>query len=292
MSMDYQGRASGKSITEQEGVMFAAQPVWERNRKRKGGFGRKAAAAPAPVVAPEPRSFAAERDAPMPLDRPVERPVDAPYVRAEPAMASDEGLVAPIGRPTARVSRGSKSKGMGAAALVAGVVTLGAVGAVGWMATQGGDGVPEIAPGQAEIAAAPLPPLVAEPSTPAPQYDPAMEVNPPAAAPPPRATTRAAPVRPAQSRTRPAVAAAPSAGDTAVNASATLPAGPQPYSTLNPGAAPPPAVTPPAAVTPTTPTQAAPAPTEEPAAIPSTPPTLPDTTTPAVPPTETPPTAS
>lgn len=287
MSMDFERRDPEKPITEQEGVMFAAEPVWERRNRKRGAFGRKATpTAPAPTVAPEPRTFATQRDdeAPMALDTPVDSPLNRPlghdYVRPQyaPAAAStrqedaDSSLVAPIGRPTARADRGPKSKGIAPMALAAGVVALGAMGAVGWYASRDNDGIPEIAPGQpttSEMAVAPLPPVDAAP---APQVA-ETAVNPVlAAAPPPRQTVvREAPVRTAQARTRPA--AAPSAGDTAVNSSVTIPAGPQPYSTLNPGATPPapvnsqvPTITPPA------PTEAAPSPAEAPAEIPATPP--------------------
>lgn len=300
MSMNYQSPGSDKSITEEEGVMFAATPVWDRNRKRKGGFGRKAApAAAASTVAPEPRSFV-ERDD-LALDAPVQRPIPDAYVRTDPVTArpaasaeTDGGMVAAIGRPTARTTRSAKSSSVAPVALAAGIVALGAIAGVGWYATQGDDGIPEIAPGgQTEMAAAPLPPVVTTPESPA---DAAMAVNPPSAAAPPRTTVpSAAPVRQAQARSRPAAAAAPSAGDTGVNASATtLPTGPQPYSTLNPGATPPMVVIPPAVAptAPTTPTQAAPAPTEAPAAIPETPPTIPQTAPTEEPLTETPPTAS
>lgn len=302
MSMDFERNREQKPITEQEGLMFAATPVWERNRKRKG-FGRKtapAATAAPSVVAPEPRSFAGERydDEPMALDTPIhdrsdaaertvgyERvstdydPAAAPYRTNRASEDSDAGLVAPIGRPAARTERRATSKGMGPVALAAGVVTLGAIGAVGWYASQPGEGVPEMAPGGAttsEMAAAPLPPMDLPPS--APVADTA--VNPPlaAAAPPPRQTVRA-PVRTAEARTRPAEAA-PSAADASVNTSTTLPAGPQPYSTLNPGATPPPVIAPSTATVTPPVTEAAPAPAEAPAAIPDTPPTLPNQVTP------------
>lgn len=299
MSMNYQTPGSDKSITEEEGVMFAATPVWDRNRKRKGGFGRKAApAAAASTVAPEPRSFV-ERDD-LALDAPVQRPMADTYVRPDPVISrlapsaeTDAGMVAAIGRPSARTTRSAKSSSVAPIALAAGVVALGAIAGVGWYATQGDDGIPEMAPGgQTEMSAAPLPPVVTTPETPS---EAAMAVNLPNAAAPPRTTVPSAPVRQAQARSRPAAAAAPSAGDTGVNASATLPAGPQPYSTLNPGATPPAEVTPPPAVAPTAPTpptQAAPAPTEAPAAIPETPPTIPQTAPTEEPLTETPPTAS
>jgi len=301
MSMDFERRDSEKPVTEQEGAMFAAQPIWERRGRKRSVFGRKAA--PAPTVSPEPRTFASERDydEPMALDTPVANPMDRPmtdrpighdYVRADyaPAAAStlpeeaDSGMVAPIGRPTTQADSAPKSKSIAPVALAAGVVALGAMGAVGWYASRDNDGIPEIAPGQpttSEMAAVPLPPVDLPPN---PQVA-DTAVNPPlaAAAPPRQTVVRAAPVRAAQARARPAAAAAPSAADIAVNTSATLPAGPQPYSTLNPGATPPGPVNP----TVTPPTQAAPPPAEAPAEIPATPPTLPSQTTPPTDPAET-----
>src|SRR5262245_16991937 len=129
MSMDFERNRSNNSVTETENPAFAVTPVWERRSKKRGAFSRKAAPA-ATVVAPEPRTFAAERDydEPMALDTPIDQPTPRPdYVRVErPAMTSaaaveaDEGLVAPIGRPSARSDRGPKSKGMGPAAIAAG----------------------------------------------------------------------------------------------------------------------------------------------------------------------------
>lgn len=55
MSTDFTGRESDKPITEQEGAMFAAQPVWERSRKRKGFGGRRAVSgAPSAVISRNP----------------------------------------------------------------------------------------------------------------------------------------------------------------------------------------------------------------------------------------------
>lgn len=294
MSMDHERDRAPN--TEEEGGLFAARPIWEQRGRKRGAFGsRKAAATPAPAapVSPEPRTFAAERDheEPMALDTPVD-PVSGDVPRtsyadmretASAAAEPDSGMVASIDRPLTRADRAPRSKGIGPAAIAAGVVALGAIGAVGWYASRDNDGIPELAPGQAtesELAAAPLPPVDLPPSSPA-AADTAVN-PPPAVAEPPRASvTPAAPRRTASAtRTRPA-AAAPSAEGTAVNASTTaLPAGPLPYSTLNPGAAPPEPVNP-------APTQAAPPPSEAPAAIPSTPPTLP-----AEPPTDAAPTTT
>lgn len=296
MSTNFERDSSEKSVTEQKGVLFA-QPIWERRSKKRGVFARKTPPA-STTVAPEARSFAGEREddtfvqAPL-VERPIEGayPVRDDYVRSEaadygattpPATTSpvedDASLVAPIGRPAARTSHGARSKSMGPAAIVAGVVTLGALGAVGWYASRGDEGVPELTAGQPadeQVATAPLPPVV--PAAPA-----AMDtsVNPPAVAAAPRISAPAsAPVRTAHAR--PTAVAAPSAGERGVNASATtaLPPGPQPYSTLNPGANPPAPVTPPAtteaapAALPATPPVEAPSPTESAPETPETPPT-------------------
>jgi len=289
MSMDHDRRES-ETPTQQEGMMFAATPIWERNRKRRGLGGRKATPAAAePTIAPEPRSFAAEPDdveEPMALDRPVtDRTMATDYSRAEYAdmgpsatatnstlaAEDDAGLVAPI----ARTDRQPRSNGVGPAVIGAAAIAAVAIAAGGWFVTRD-NGVPELAPGSttSEMATAPLPvpatelplsPPAEVAATPAP---PAPVVT--ARAEPPRATVRAAP------RVRPA-AAAPSASSSGVNAStsAALPDGPQPYSALNPGTTPPP-------VNPSV-NQAAPAPTEAPAEIPATPPTATPEPTPTPP---------
>jgi len=311
MSMDFTGRESDKPITDQEGVMFAAQPVWERSRKRKGlGARRAAAPAAATPVAPEPRSFAAPRDdeEPMVLDTPVDSiAADRDYVRSEYATMStttpstlasepvreheaDAGLVAPIGvgRSTSRSTRATKSNGVAPAAIAAGVLALGALGATGWyMSRDTADGVPELTPGSttSQVATAPLTPTDPPAQMAMNTAAPAPVAPPPAAEPRAAETPRAsAPVRTARARPA-AAAAAPSATSQGVNASTTavLPDGPQPYSSVSPGAAPtqvnPPLVTLPPA-------------SEAPAAIPQTPPTAtpePSTTPDATPPTESPP---
>lgn len=257
MSMTYNNDLKPEtSITDAEGVMFAATPAWERNRKRRGLGARKEAASAATVVAAEPRSFAA--------DSPLDRPMGAPTPHTPLASDHDAPLAAPIGRPTtARTTRAVKSNGAAPAVIAATVVGLGALGAAGWWMSQD-DGVPELAAGSttSEVAAAPVMPM--DPPT-------QMAVNeaapPPMAAPPvetPRAA--AAPVeRRAVPRARPA-AAAPSAASAGVNASTTvvLPDGPQPYSAVNPSATPA-EVNPPLVTLPPT--------TEAPAeALPATPP--------------------
>lgn len=283
MSMDLNRPDSDTSITDQEGVMFAAQPVWDRNRKRKGLGGRKTASAPPVVadttpsrpittVAPEPRSFARD-DEDLALDRPIaSTPV---YPRTEyatmetrPTATADEpmGLAAPIGGTrNTRSVKSAKSNSVAPAAIAAAVVGLGAIGAAGWYMSRDASGVPELAAGSAttesQLAATPLTPV-----------DPPAQMAANDAAPPPAAPARAETNRvtvPARTtaRARPA-AAAPSAGETGVNASTTavLPDGPQPYAAT-------PDVTAPTQVNP--PLVTIPPASEAPAAVPATPPTLP-----------------
>ncbi|MDZ4371243.1 MAG: hypothetical protein U1C74_07475 [Phenylobacterium sp.] len=196
------------SVTEREDVMFAAQPVWDRNRKRRLSGGRKTTAATASVPA---STGAAERSPSMTTTR--TRKVE------------QRSSVAPI-------------------ALTAGVAGLVALGAAGWFVTRDA-GVPELVPSETttmEVAAAPVMPAPMPPMA-APAVDASAEVATPPAVNDP-VPARAAPV--ARTRPSPATPAAPSVDESGVNASssAVLPDGPQPYSTLNPDsssiAAPPP----------------------------------------------------
>lgn len=199
-----------------------------------------------------------------------------PGTTAASTLAADDdaGLVAPIamGRANARSTRAVKSSSAAPAAIAAAVVGLGALGAAGWYMSRDTPGVPELTPGAttSEVAAAPLTPTE-------PPAQMAMNEAPtPPAATPPAMTQRAEPARaPTASartttRARPA-ATAPNAGETGVNASATavLPNGPQPYSSVSPGPAPaaPTQANPPLVVLPPS--------SEAPAAVPATPPTLP-----------------
>lgn len=273
MSMDFNGRDSDKPVTDEEGVMFAAQPVWDRNRKRKGFGGRKTAS-----TAAEPRTFADTSDAEIRLDRPVEAPPAAApaYPRTEYAAMNpmagtqsqtsaernfdrtDEpvGLAAPIGGT--RNTRQTKSNSVAPAAIAATVIGLGALAAGGWYMSREPEGVPELAtaaPVTSEMAAAPLTPV-------APPAQLAMnEATPPAATP---AQPRAAPAVRTPARVRPA--AASSAGEAGVNASTTaaLPSGPQAYAPST-GAAPAPAEMNPPLLT-------LPSASAAPAAVPATPP--------------------
>ncbi|WP_309087570.1 hypothetical protein [Phenylobacterium sp.] len=257
MSMDHTGQrgdgaqGSGSTNSVTEAPLMAATPIWETRGKKRRGLGRAsttgAAAPTATPAAAEPRSF----DAPMSAghERPISETRPMTDMRpSEPSMASsaavtdpmtgrpdmtdhtagheaDSGLVAPIGRGHTRAEPGRRS-GMPAAAIAAGVVALGAVGAAGWYASRSNDGVAELTPGAAQESLA----VAQAPTTPAATTTAAATAN----------SERRATVRTAStSRTRPAAAmSAPSATEAGINASgtATLPTGPQPYSALNPGA--------------------------------------------------------
>lgn len=227
MTMDYDARRTDNSVTEAEGVMFAANPVWDRASRRRGLGGRRnartAEAAPAETVASEPRSFAHDT---------------APSTLTADGGTDEPGLFAPITRPATRNTRTKASSGAAPAAIAAGAIAVVALGATGWWMTRDASGVPELTPGSttSEVAVAPIAPApVTPPATTAPTA--------PAPAPIAEAPTRMAAASPARAerrapavRTRPAAAA--SAETAATNASATLPSGPQPYTTLNPTVAP------------------------------------------------------
>lgn len=280
MTLDHNGERSPKPITEHEGVPFAATPVWDRGRKRRGG--RKVAAKPASAttVAPaEPRTFAdATPVGPSLTERPMTGPMAAPAASTAPRMEPR------------RTTATTRSNAGPAVAIAAVVVGLGIAGGAAWYAMHDSQRVPELAAGTPEpvtgapaMAAAQIPPSEAPASAPIVQA--ANETAPPPApvrkapAPAPRATPKAS---------------AASAEDTGVNASATtaLPGEPVPYSELNPQAAPTYPVAPSTETTPPV-TSAPPATEQQPAEIPTTPPILPSepqTTSPVSPQSETPPT--
>lgn len=277
MSMHYETREPEKSVTDAEGVLFPATPVWERGRKRRGFGGRKVAGSGHTSSAPaEERSFAPAA-APVTAAAPASayEPSPTPERRMDTATPADGGLVAPIDRRTSTrraAARDPRPNGAMTATIAAGVVAVGALGAGAWYLMSERDGVPELAPGSmtTEVAAAPILPPAVDQTTPVAVEPPLAEMSPPPAAPPITTARRESAPAP---RAR-AAAVAPSAESAAQNASAsiTLPEGPQPYANLNPGSAPstgavnPPVVTIPPA------SQAAPAPAEAPAEFPATPP--------------------
>lgn len=280
MPTDFNGREPDSSQNGEDAPLFASQPIWERGRKRRGFGGRKTAA-PAPAVAPEPRAFAREEPA-MTLDRPVDRPMDAaperpidrPATTTNTTLAAEEPMATPIGRPM-RTTRAKASSGASPAVIAGGLAALLVIGAGGWYLSRPHDGVPVLAPGQptsSEVAAAPVTPDTGGVSVATNTLPARAESARAAATPMPRATRQVA----QQARVRPAArAAALSAAETGANASAILPDGPRPYSSINPAA-------------PTQVTPAAPPPVEAapPAAIPQTPPVQTPQTAPA--PSETP----
>jgi len=227
MSIGNDYNSNDTPITDAQSDNFAATPVWDRGRKRRGfSGGRK--------VTPEARTFAAEPD-PVAQDEMV---LDAPMTTTNSTLAADEPMAAPIGRTTApRTVRSHASSGASASVIAGALIAVVAVGGVAWYATRDhSGGVPTLASAPesttSQVAAAP-----AEPAAPAAAPPTQMASD---AAPPPMAE-RAPPrerIAPAH-RARPATTAR-AAGETGVNASTTaaLPDGPQPYSSVNPGAAP------------------------------------------------------
>lgn len=242
MTTNFTGRDAAISPTDAEGVMFAATPAWERRRKSSRFGGRTTPA--------EPRTFE-----PGPsMATGASLPPGATVTPSPLAVGNGGGLAAPISGAGAVRSGGSASPT--AIALALGAVVV--LGGAGWLALRSQEPVVEMTPAStsSEIAAAPVAPppepvVVAENTAPPAT----VRVAPPEA-------RRTAPI----ARVRPAAIA--SADGAAVNASATIPDAPQPYSALNPGA-------PPQPVNPAAPVIAETAPTA-PEAIPSTPPIAPE----------------
>jgi hypothetical protein len=276
MSMHYETREPEKSVTDAKGVLFAATPVWERGRKRRGLGGRKVAADRAASAPAEERSFSpASAPAASNPSISTHEPSPSPDRPVESTTQAHDGLVAPIGRrtsPSRGTTRDTRPSGAITATIAAGVVAVGALGAGAWYLMSEGDSVPELAPGSVttEVAAAPILPPAADQATPLAVEPPlAPAATPPAETPLTTARRDAAPAP----RARPA-AVAPSAESAAQNASAsvTLPEGPQPYASLNPGSAPAPAAVNPPVVNIPPASEAAPAPAEAPAEFPAAPP--------------------
>lgn len=295
MSMDHTHRQSDVSAPDTSDAMFAPTPVWDRSRKRSAGA-RKAARER--TVAVEPRSFAPS-ETPRTTSAPLsDRIADRPTPRPAGSPPEADGLFAPVGRPVRteraperRVARDTRPNGAMTAAIAAGVVAVGAMGAGAWYLTADRDSVPELAPSMSttEIAAAPVLPSAEAMSTPV-ANEPPMAPSEPAAVEPAREMASRSSAAPAQ--TRPI---APSADTAAQNASAevALPDGPQPYTTLNPESAPAASSATTLAIPPVT--EAAPAPAEAPAEFPATPPIATEpapSVAPATSPDTTPPTLS
>ena len=246
MTTNFTGREAAVSPTDAEGVMFAATPAWERRGKSSRFGGRK--------VAAEPRAFAPDARPSMTRDT-AALPPGATITPSTLAAGDGAGLAAPISGSRAVRSGGGVSPV--ALALALGAVAV--LGSAGWIALRNQETVVDMTPASttSEIATAPITPEP-EPVTLAQNTVAPTQAVPQA----PRRTAAAARVRPA------AAPVAATAGDTGVNASATLPDGPQPYATLSPTATPQP-------VNPAAPAiiEAAP-PVQE--SIPSTPPIAPE----------------
>lgn len=254
MSTDPDGREPDKPAIDQDSPMFAANPIWERSRKKKGFGSRKA---PSVQATPEPRIFAERDDTALDtaaFDNPAQATAAPGPIASSPLYRDDArsdevaltpsspdgeaGPVSPIGvdRTPDVTTRDHTSRSAAPAAIAAGLVVLGALGATGWyMSRDDNARAPELTPGSAtpEVATAPIAPA-ASPATAGPGQLAANAMTPPAAAsqvtPPPVAETPRTSARTRAARVRPA--AAPSASTEGVNASATaaLPDGPQPYS--------------------------------------------------------------
>jgi hypothetical protein len=286
--------------------MFAPVPAWERGKKRRGfGAGRTGR------VAEEPRSFVSDdddratiaaRDAREQLVRePVWPEADtiAPdgvvYERLDDSLENaptGESVFAGTPVYASLPSSGSKAP----VAIAAGIILLGGAAAAGWYFMQPhATGMAQLTPGQAVTTTTTTAPaaasdLTAQGSTTSapPPASPASSASP--APPPPAMAAASATTTTTTHSASPAathhavVSARPvsrSADQTAADASATLPAGPQPYSG---NASPPPAAT--APVTSTPPAAAAPA---EPAAAPTPVAPAPTATAPAPQTPQTPP---
>jgi hypothetical protein len=201
------------TITPDDTQMFAPIPSWERNRKRRA-FG---ASRPARVT-----TTTVADDTLDPLDAPADTLTDSGGLFAG----------APIYATRAPVRR----SGGAAMAIAAGLIAVGGLGAAAWYATQPHDsGMAQLTPGSTATTTTTVTPGAMALNDAKPAAAPATHVS-SAVNPAPRTTTtttttRIARARPASSR---------SADDAGVNASATLPQGPMPYTgqAVNPAPAP------------------------------------------------------
>lgn len=226
MSTTYDGFSPENTAAQDDAPMFASTPVWDRKRKGLGPRRTSGVTTAAPAAS---------------------------------TFDSEDAMTRPVGAEGAPRTVRAKRSGAAPAIIGATAVSLVAFGAAGWWMGRDTSGVPELTPGatpSTTTAAAP----VAAPRMAA--AEPATHAQVPYTAAEPTAQRAAPPARrlAAAPRVRPAAGAATSG----VDASATLPDGPQPYSALN--------------------TQAATAaPTVEAAPIPSTPPvqSAPETPDPA-----------
>ena len=219
MSNTYNSAATSPDVTD---APFAAVPVWDRPRKRRG-VGR-APSAPSDTAALAPAVGTGFGVGPSIADT---EPAGPPVTTADIAMRRREAA-----------GRGPP-KGM----IAAGVLALAAAGGAGWYFTHDGERMAAITPGTLQVAevAPPVsqaaPPMIAQPPA-IPNADPREAVNPP----PIQRAAKASPKR-TQAAAR---SAATSAAD--ASAAAALPDAPQPYAPSAGSPAPPTlAVTPPVA---------------------------------------------
>ena len=239
MTINVSGHEPAIAEDSADSALFGATPIWERKRKT-GLFGAKKVAARHP-----------------------DKSTSTASLSASSTLATADNL----GSDAALRPRTVKANAGGASTLtIAAVIgAVGVLGAAGYFMTRDNDGIPE-------LASEPTVSVVAATST--PLAEPVAVAANTAAAP----TAMPAPVAASQRRTAPATRVRPSASatETGINASATLPDGPQSYRSLNPSAAPQPVVpTPPVVV------QAAPvAPQSIPDTAPIVPEPAPDSTTP------------
>ncbi|HEX5264423.1 MAG TPA: hypothetical protein VFW13_12900 [Phenylobacterium sp.] len=280
--------------TETESDMFAPVPAWERGKKRRGfGAGRTGR------VAEEPRSFVSDEDdrATIAARDAREQLVREPVWPETDAIAPDGVVYERLDEPLENAPAGDSvfagtpvyaslpSSGSKApVAIAAGIILLGGAAAAGWYFMQPhATGMAQLTPGQAVTTTTTTAPaasdLMAQASTTSapPPIAPTSSASP---APPPPAmaaastTTTTTTHSASPAATHHAVASARpvsrSADQTAADASATLPASPQPYS--GNASTPPAAASPAAAPVTSTPQAAAPAPAE-PAAVPTPAPT-------------------
>jgi hypothetical protein len=294
MSMDDDNRtftdgSSSGSSSLTDAPLMASTPIWEQRGKKKKGFGRGVAATTAATASTaahtpvETRTFdtsgpASRMEAPLTSTGTTADVHDTYGLGASTAEQAavdpdgEAGLAAPIGRT--RTTTTHRRSGAAPAAIAVGVLALAGIGAAGWYASHDrDDGVPELTPGQTTTALAPPADTTAIASATAPA--PAARQTVTVSSDSPRATVRTARAAP---RVRPAAPAATASGINA-SARATLPGTPQPYSTVNPSAAP--SATSPSDTSATAPSTVNPTP----APIPATPPVQ----TPDTPPAESPP---
>jgi hypothetical protein len=266
--------------TESEGSMFAPVPAWERGKKRRM-FGGRARSTDSTRVAEEPRSFAAETQADTLAG-------DQPAYAFDPIGATDDDAVATAtepafaGTPSYASVTARRKTSVAPVAITAGVVLIGGLAATGWYMTQNHTtGMAELTPGStATTMTTAMAGNQAPTADAAPQALPAASASASAAPAAPvthtatTTTTHSSAPATASHRTAVAHARAPasrSASDAGSNASATLPATPQPYQPSSSAAAPtPPAATPapppvlniPPTTTQAAPVETAPAPTQ------------------------------